>query len=658
MDLLVYLARHSGRVVSAEDLLEDLWTDKIVTGSTVYNCVAELRQALANGQGQNAYIETVPKKGYRLLAPVVGIGSAEQNTAVTGTYDASKRGIVLLLGASTFFALAILGTLLGRGQTPGDPPSAPSLQLPLLLPNIASTWSGLALSSDGRQIAYIGNDETDVNLYLKRADLAVAQRIPQTAGARTPFFSPNGEWVGYFANGKLMRIRVDGGDPIEIEKVPGNSIGASWGDDDKIIFNVGYRSVLQRISISGGVVESITVLADKDVTHRHAHVLPGANAILYQVGSQNSVLQSDPATIWLLDLHSREKRYLIDGAYPKFANGKLLFLKFESNGRSLWSIDFDLDDQTVSGVAVPLITDPVQTYDVSHAGSLIYSQPRRKLKHELRIVDQAGIVDLTDSSQTISHPRFSGDGKSLAVAIGSVDQRDIWIFKLGTGESPIRVTTNGGSFPAWSFDDRSIAYYRWATGIFTQKLDSLVGPEHILEFDGLAYPLQWRTDGILYSQANPNTHGDIYFRPTNGDRISIDADKMVSLNAAISPNGRWIAYSRIDSSRPQVFVKAFPHGARSWRVSPNGGDNPKWSSDGSKLYFVSNKNIVSRTVVEDSPISFGQTRLEYELSASTNITSDPFDLSADGERLAIADAVYDAPPSHIFVSNWQSLLKK
>ena len=199
MELLVYLARQDGRVVSADELLENLWTGKVVTGNTVYNCIAELRHALADGKDATPYVETVPKRGYRLLAPVASLSDSPDSDRQWPLSSGKRVAIIVAacIGLAVTAWLTISHERTAEKQTTSSmsisvasgtdesrrmPESQNSnLQLALSLPDYADqstnyAWPSVALSPDGRKIAYIGFDEHDVHLYLKPADAAEARR--------------------------------------------------------------------------------------------------------------------------------------------------------------------------------------------------------------------------------------------------------------------------------------------------------------------------------------------------------------------------------------------------------------------------------------------------------------------------------------------------
>ena len=668
MELLVYLAEQNGRVVSADELLDHLWAGKVVSGGTVYNCVAELRHALSNGADSQPYVETVPKKGYRLLAPVSGLDVVQEGAQERPLARSSRLRRAATLGAAAAAgALALL--IISWPKPDWPPPTDPDIGaaserivLPLRLPHLAdpkftTAQTTLALSPDGRQIAYAGFDGSDVSLYLKDAGSAEPHRLAGTEGAEIPFFSPNGGWVGFFARGKLKRTPTSGGQPVEIATVPGVPLGASWGDDDKIVFDIGFRSNLQRISSAGGTIESVTELRDEDIDHRNPHVLPRADAILYQVGTQNSVIQTKPAEIWVLDHRSGERRFLIAGAYPKYAKGRLLFLRPDATGRSLWSVGFELDTLTVTGSPAPVLTDEItENFAVSRSGALLYARPKQVLRSVLRLQDAHGSRVLMSSVETISHPRFSPDGRSLAVSIGHKTEADVWIFDLVGARKPTRLTSDHGTYPVWSPDADQIAYAKSTVGILRQSVKSSAAPKIIKSNDAFAFPIQWTVDGLLYVQINPGTHGDMYYQPMEKSPIPIDADETVSITGQISPNGRWIAYSRMDSAAPEVFVKVFPDGPRQWRVSAGRADNPKWSPDGATLYYEAIDRIMSVSVSEDEIITIGTPVPVVEFSGRPNITLDPYDVSSDGQTFAIIDTVYGDPPAPVYIGNRQQAM--
>ena len=675
MELLVYLAKQKGRVVSADELLDNVWSGKVVSDNAVYNCVAELRHALADGRDAEPYLETVPKRGYRLLAPVSRSYSSEPGYGAARPWRAHAllAIVALLIAAMTVGMLLLDGhptnapadensqALIDVRHSSPDPGGSPlhlSIQLPQFADaSLAYNSDTIALSPDGRQIAYVGFDGADVHLYVKGASDARARRIQFTGGASTPSFSPDGDWIAFFADGQLKRVSTRGGRPLTIGDIAGVPLGLSWGDDDNIVFNVGYRSRLQRISSAGGRIEALTHPEEQDVTHRRPHVLPGARALLYQVGSQITVMQRHPAEIWLLDLESGEGRFLFHGSNPKYSGGSILFFRPETATRSVWAIDVDLDTLAPVGEPVPVVTDPVYSFDVARSGALLYTQSRQYVSSRLRIVDREGNARTILEKDYLSHPAFAGDGRSLAISIGLKTDASVSILDLTGERNPTLLTSDRGIYPVWSRDDRRVAYAKSTVGILAEQPGSSAAPEILVATDGFAYPTQWLATGLLYGEVNLLSNGDLFFQPSGGgQRIDIDTDSAASIGAEISPNGRWVAYSKIDTSRPNVFVKAFPDGQRQVAVATIGGDNPKWAPDGSRLYFESFGRIMSVGVTEGDFISFTDPVEEFRFAGKGDITFDPYDVSPDGRRFAIVDTIYGEPPEHIFISSWRQSL--
>jgi Tol biopolymer transport system component len=173
----------------------------------------------------------------------------------------------------------------------------------------------------------------------------------------------------------------------------------------------------------------------------------------------------------------------------------------------------------------------------------------------------------------------------------------------------------------------------------------------------MTVPLQWTDRGLLYMQLRAKTNGDIFFMNRAGDISTILATEPATTQAQISPNGKWMTYTEWQANIPVLYVQAFPEGNLRWKVTGKRGSNAKWSQDGKTLYYASFNQILSTTVSErnDAPL-FGEPELVYEFSGSARIAYDPFDISPDGELIAVIDKIYSNPPTQVFVSNWKSML--
>ncbi len=529
----------------------------------------------------------------------------------------------------------------------------PGMQVPLSLQpyyHYPGQEQRIALSPDGRQIAFIGLEAGDTFLYMQDVGIRRATKLPGTDGATAPFFSPNGKWIGFYAHGKLKRSPSSGGNPVDIASVDDLKFGASWGDDDFIVFSNGYRNPLSRVRVSGGEIDTITSI-NKDESHRHPFVLPGSGAILYQAGGPRSAM-----SIWVRDLGSGESHYVTEGYYPHYLDGKLLFQRGHWSKGSIWAVDFDPETLTVTGNPLPLFEETHSPFTISTNGALIFSSLSRA-HYNLLLLDQSTGETRMIIEERSSAPSFSPDGKSLAVVRTLNGQPNIWIYDLTDKGSESQLSFKYGHFPVWSPDGTQLAYWELGTGIMTQRLDTSESMSIKVEFEGSIWPSQWSDEGILSTQLNDLTAGDLHLVTENGHQQIILGSDHAEIGGKISPNGAWLAWNDRSGGDSYVYLGAYPpDGGRRHRVEVTNAAWPTWSADGSALYVTSLNRLMRVPVMEKNGITLGEPRLVYELGGPEGPNFDVYDVSPDESQIVMMNVTYPAPPVQVLVTDWRELL--
>ena len=564
-----------------------------------------------------------------------------------------------LIGAGTLALGLLLGGFVGRSSTaPVTSAGGPmtGLRLPLHLDGfmhgaLAFEQDSLVLSRDGRNLAYIGYYDGDQHLYIKGDEDGAPRRIPGTAGATSPFFSPDGSSMGFLLDGTMRRVPVAGGTSVEIAAPVPMTKGATWGDDGTIVFSDGYRAPLKRVSSTGGAISQLTTPGEDGGGHRNPEFVPNTNVLLFNSFAEKGL------TIWGLNLDTGEQRAITLGKSPKFSAGSIIFRRGDDNKSSLWSATLDLETLTLSSDPAPLIGDVAIPFAVAASGPLIYAIPADAVLHRLLLIDSQGRQRVLSEGGFMNYPRFSPDGRNVSVSVSDNRQSNIWIFSTEGRGRGTQVTTNSGKFMVWDINGNDIAYVKSNTGIQHRTLTSNKKATTIIPHTDMSMPLQWTDQGLLYMQVWEKTNGDIFFRDRSGEIRTIFDTDVPTINAQISPSGNWLAYSEIEAGQPTLFVREYPEGNLRWRVSTGSGSFAKWSADGSKLYYVSRNRILSVSVaVDPDGLSFGAPQLVHEFGGAMTIIFDPFDISPDGNSIVVVDKTFSNPPSQVYVSDWRDML--
>jgi serine/threonine-protein kinase len=524
----------------------------------------------------------------------------------------------------------------------------------------------LALSSDGRQLAYVAATQGSATpqIYLRAMDSAEARAIPGTEGATEPFFSPDGQWLGFFAEGKLKKISVNGASAVTL----GNSgfpAGASWGSQGIIVF-VPNLGLLQQVSDSGGAPQRLTTRHDKGETIQFwPDFLPGSKAVVfaYRGAGEGGI------AAWTLG--TGERRNLIQGgSSPAYApSGHLVY----AQGGSLMAVPFDPERLEVKGAAVPVVEGVLSTglivnaqYSLSATGSLVYvSGSAQALQSKLVWVSRNGAEQpLAAPVRNYGYPRLSPDGHRVAV----VSEPQIWLYDLAR-DTLSRFTFEGrDSLPVWTPDGKRIAFMSNRNGtnnIYWQRADGSGGLERLTNSEYNNAPLSFSPDGqvLAFQEINSTTGIDISVLRLS-DRKAQPFLQTPSVKGApqFSPDGHWLAYVSDESGRYEVYVQPYPGPGGKWQISTEGGNEPVWNHNGQELFYRSENKVMAVAVTTQPSFSAGKPKELFEGLYLRNVGTYPhYDVSPDGQRFLMLKPVdqQQAAPTQInVVLNWFEELKR
>ncbi len=462
-----------------------------------------------------------------------------------------------------------------------------------------SRGSSIALSPDGRRLAYVVDSAADDGgLYIRSLDQSEGVRV--VAGAAfNPFFSPDGQSVGFFDNTELKRVPVSGGTPLTIGPVHvTHKVGASWSIDDTIVYAPLGFSGLVTVSATGGASEELTSLDPeaREVTHRRAHVLPAGNAVLFT--SHDRRLGFDSANIEVLDRRTQQRKVLVRGGFDGryVPSGHLVY----ANGTTLFAAPFDADRLELTGPVVPIAqgvrTNPSEGsahYSFSSFGALAYlTGDSRPQPYRLVTVDRQGLATpLWEEPGLYGGPLWSPEAGRVALSVESEGNVDVWSYDIER-TLPTRLTFYDGmdSLPVWSPDGRYLAFASDRDGpldIYRTLADGSGEIERMTENERPNWPVAWRDrDSLIYSELNQESEIDTWELSLGGDAGSpVQLHAGYTDEAVLSPDRRWFAYRATDSESSTIWVRSFPEGSGNWQISTTDGGQPRWSGDGSELFY-------------------------------------------------------------------------
>ena len=522
----------------------------------------------------------------------------------------------------------------------------------------ASEARGLALSPNGRQLAFAAQDANGrPMLWLRSLDSATPRLLRGTENGAQPFWSPDGRFIAFVADGKLKRIDVTGGPPETILE-PAAGAGA-WSADGTIVFSPRPNSRLYRVSSSGGMATAVTELEAGSARHTLPSLLPDG---------EHFVFASFPANdIYVGALHSKERKLLLHevNQATRFSNGRLFFIR----AGTLMSQQFDLATLALVG-APSSIADIRDTgaFDVSPAGIVAYSIGASLNRNRLEWFDRTGnsIGTLRGDPANYYTVELSPDGTRLAGGIGGTTLNgDLWLYDTSHG-GRTRLTfdpMNTIGRAIWSPDGQRVMFMRWTNGkgttdLFERAADGSGGERPVLSDSVNKYPFDWSRDGrfVLYGAlpGTPTTGNDIWVLPMFGDKKPMPylRTQAGEFSGRFSPDGRWVAYYSRESGQREVYVASFPMATGKRQISTMGGTTPRWRHDGQELFYLAEDNTLMAVGIDLRGASVEVTSVKplFKIKNGVNSADFPFDVTPDGQRfIVITRADDDATTAGITV---------
>jgi serine/threonine-protein kinase len=483
----------------------------------------------------------------------------------------------------------------------------------------------------------------------RRLDQQKAAELPGTDGAVNPFFSPDGRWVAFTANGRLSKVSAEGGPVIPLCDAPlGN--GGNWGEDDNII--VANRFGLSRVPASGGKLVKITDSALGAGIPARPQILPGAKAVLFTAALVGG--RVGDTRIEVLNLGTGQiktvQRDGIHGQYvSKNGDGYLTYI----NRGTLFAVPFNLASLEVHGAPSQVLNQVVYSVNGLGTAQIAFSQSGTFV---YRSDDSAGglvtvqWIDRTGKMQPLLakpgnylYPRLSPDGNLLAMQ----NEGEIWLYDWRR-ETPMRLTSGGSgtAYPLWTPDGRYVVFHDEA-GMSWTRSDGASQPQSLTKGSNLQVPWSFTPDGktLGFIELAPQTSYDLMTVPIEYSGSGLRAGKPEKLLATLaderylsfSPDGRWIAYSSTVSGIPQIFVRSFPDDGSQAQVSFGGGRYPRWSRITHELFFRAEDGrimVVNYKTNGNSFIAEKPPRLWSDKQTANLSSSNTFDLAPDGKRVA------------------------
>jgi len=685
--VLAALLENPGELVTRQELQTKVWPDDTLIDfdHALTTAVKKLRRTLQDSPSQPRYIETLPRKGYRFIAPVEIVpGTHEAVTNGNGGVRGELIGDVpaaplrrlriqrdLLIGLVGLLMLAA-GTLIfaSREET------APAADVPVRRFSFTPEWSGFRsrpnqkISPNGRHIVYVDSGEPS-SLWIRDLDSEEPYRLEGTEGANEPFWSPDSEFIGFGTADLLKKVSIHGGGPLTICRLAERMhVGGAWSRDGRtMVFSTGMPASLYQVSADGGdpklffdPVATPNGGANYDISFLPPS--PAGRGVLFAAGG--------PAgrEIVVMNLDDGVYELIGEGSQPVYADPGYILYQAPGQDGGIWAVPFSLERLEVTGPAQPIVAGAFEP-SLSNDGTLVYGdRVTRSEQHQLILKDRTGtrLQTVGRPQDLIRSPLFSPDGRGVAVSGTEGGEYDIWVHSV-RAPTKTRVTYDPvvEGDPVWSADGQEIVYRADPTAETELRrihVDRRSPPTTVPAKGFAKRSTAWTEDGrhIVYAAYDYSTQSDLWLLPlaadgAPGEPRAIMRTPFNEVAGRISPDGRYLAYCSDETGDYEVYIATFPDAEERWQASLGGGCQPRWSQETEELFYVDGDTLlVVETTGKDYFGAVGSKPLfrDPNLVALTPHRS-TYDVSPDGQSFVLRETVPlpdVKPPSIHVVQNW------
>ncbi len=586
-------------------------------------------------------------------------GFSEQTTVTAVPPERIKIPVYVWKLVSAFALVAALTLAFFYYQQISKPHRA--LHVSIDLPPNSSLGTGqgrgIALSRNGKYVAFPAVSEQKWHLWVRALEKPYAQMLKETEGADFPFWSPDSEHIAFFANGKLKKIKSSGGPVQTICDAP-TGRGGSWNSDGTILLSPQPYGPLYRVSSTGGAPTAITKISDPKSTHRWPFFLPDGKHFLYT--------SQDPNGIFVASLDSQESRKLTsEASNAVYAEAGFLLFVREGN---LVAQPFDPKKIRLHGEAFPVAEEKIR-YDSDRAYGIFSISQQDVLSYQTGTPPVSQPTWFDRSGRQIGSvgepgnyfaPIFSPDGNKISFTRldSQTGKSDLWIYEFSSNRLSrltYQLEPNGPGI--WSPDQSRLAF-SVGPRIFQKRLAAASSEELLFESSQYTIATSWSPDGrfLLFNYQNPRGDWDIWVLPTFGDRkpyVFLET-RFADEQARFSPDGKWVAYMSNASGQNEVYVRAFSGSDQQWQISTDSGVFPQWGKDGRELFYFSKGKLMSVEIKQGIELFFSTPKPLFDLPQNS-----PAVIHPDGQRILLFPVTGDSGRDNIrLVLNWTQPFKK
>jgi Tol biopolymer transport system component/DNA-binding winged helix-turn-helix (wHTH) protein len=688
LKVLHALLEHPGELVTREELQHRLWSDDTFVDfdQSLNRAVNRVREVLGDGADVPRFIETLPRRGYRFIAPVQDALKQTEASAPEPSPSARSEGqrqwrwsVSNVWAAAISISIVVVAAILlfVRQATFAVPVVRFTIGPPDKTSFVRSDGviGSMAISPDGRRIVFSARSAGGSQLWVRYLDQLIAQPLAGTENALFPFWSPDSRSIGFTAGGRLKKFDLAAGQVVTLADMPGLR-GGTWNREDSILFAPSRAEPLRRVPSAGGNPSTLMNLdtANARADHLWPCFLPDGRHFLFSTMEASNRAHY---TIRAGSLDSPETKVIREAdSNAVFAAGTLLF-QWES---ALMAQPFDPKRLTATGAPVPIsenlgsLVTGKGSFAVSDNGVLVYAARQQT---QFMWFDRAGRqVSAVGEPGSLGRIHLSPNGERATVAVTAGSNTNIWIYNVVSGiRTRLTFGPSTDMIGVWSPDGRTIVFDSNRKGhqdLYRNAADG-TGSEELLYADSLEKgPSSWSPDGkiLLYNALSRESAWDIWALPLERNQLGVAQKPYPFLKTAaneqqaqFSPDGRWVLYQSDESGAGEIYVTRFPVPGGKRRISPAGGGQPRWRRDGREIFYISSdgKLMAAHVRTNGSTLEIGETRPLF-MSPLVAGQGFAFDVSPDGQRFLMKTSLVGSASTVndylTVVQNWAAGLTK
>jgi len=592
----------------------------------------------------------------RWIADSSAQGGADDSSIPTAKSGRQRTAGIVALAALAATVLVLTFLLFSKGGSYGNGEHG-VVRLNIALPPkqelAADMTQAVMLSPDGDRVAYVAAESGVSHLYVRRLDQFESVAIPDSEGAIFPFFSPNGDWVAFFSQGKLKKAPVTGGQPVVVSEMT-SFFGATWTPRDIIVASIPNFG-LATVPASGGSLQKIS-LATKDLIYPQGlDWLAGGDWVVF------TDYLSAKRNVMAAKLSTGELRPLLDNALgPSYGAGHLIYYQ----GGALWAVPFDSDKVQVVGSPVEIERDVneenyIAQATASRSGVIAYAPgPAGNFLRNLFLVNRKGQEQKLDiPPNDYVDPTLSPDGKRIAVAIRNVQQLEVLERDRGAVTS---IVTNLTTYfaPVWTLDGKNLLLDGFnpakERGIYRVAADGGSKPELLRQTPQVSHVTSVAGDYAAVMVNDPVTNTDLWLLGLRSpyEMRPFMNSTAVERQGTLSPDGRWMAYVSNESGRSEIYVGPVPGPGGRRQISSEGGEQPRWVRNGKEIVYRNGTKMMSVPVQLRPDLQIGKPIELFDRKFDRGAAVDAYDVTSDGQTFVMTRSERDNPTEIRVVIGW------